>query len=88
MTPASKRIWEAMRAFRHTHGYNASLAELGRACGLSSFATVSKHLQRLVQEGRVRVTADGTRKYEAVEPPTESRCPTCGQPIRHEQQSL
>lgn len=47
MTAAQSRVLEAIKKFIKAHGYSPTFEEIGRACGLSSLCTVSKHVRSL-----------------------------------------
>ena len=47
MTPARTRVLVAIEKFIHQKGFAPSYEEIAKACGLSSLATVSKHVRRL-----------------------------------------
>jgi repressor LexA len=53
-TRRQKAVLDAFRAHLEEHGRAPTLAELARACGLSSVATVHKHLALLEERGFVR----------------------------------
>jgi len=53
-TPAQERVLEAVQLFRFDRGYGPSVRELAFMLGLSSPATVQRHLGELERKGLVR----------------------------------
>ena len=69
MLPLTKRqreILDFLNEFIAQHGYAPSLEEVGRRFGLSSLATVHKHLTNLQQKGFIRRTWNRSRSVEVV----------------------
>ena len=69
MLPLTKRqreILDFLNDFIAEHGYAPSLEEIGRRFGLSSLATVHKHLTNLQQKGFIRRTWNRSRSVEVV----------------------
>jgi len=58
-----------IRTFIARHGYSPSLEEIGRALGLSSVATVHKHVSHLVDKGLVRRVWNQNRSIDLVQEP-------------------
>ena len=57
MLPLTKRqreILDYLNEFISQHGYAPSLEEIGRRFGLSSLATVHKHLTNLQEKGFIK----------------------------------
>jgi len=57
MLPLTKRqreILDYLQDFIQQHGYAPSLEEIGRRFGLSSLATVHKHLTNLQEKGFIK----------------------------------
>jgi repressor LexA len=54
LTPRQAQILEFIRGYSHEHGYAPTLQEIGRRFGLSSAATVHKHVGHLVAKGYLR----------------------------------
>ena len=57
MLPLTKRqreILDFLNDFIQQHGYAPSLEEIGRRFGLSSLATVHKHLTNLQEKGFIK----------------------------------
>ena len=76
MLPLTKRqreILDYLNEFIAQHGYAPSLEEIGRRFGLSSLATVHKHLTNLQEKGFIRRTWNRSRSLELVPARTGSR---------------
>ena len=56
-----------IREFIDTNGYSPSLEEIGGTLGLSSVATVHKHITHLVEKGMVRRVWNQNRSIELAE---------------------
>ena len=72
MQPLTKRqreILDYLNEFIQQHGYAPSLEEIGRRFGLSSLATVHKHLTNLQEKGIIKRVWNRSRALELV--PTE-----------------
>ena len=70
LTPRQKQILEFITRFLEKRGYAPSLKEIGAEFGLSSPATVHKHLAALEARGRIRRSRGRRRFVELV--PAES----------------
>lgn len=68
LTKRQREILDYVRLFIRENGYSPSLEEIGRHFGLSSVATVHKHVQHLVQKGQLRKAWNRSRSVEPVEP--------------------
>ncbi len=69
MQPLTKRqreILDYLNEFIAQHGYAPSLEEIGRRFGLSSLATVHKHLTNLQDKGFIRRAWNRSRSVELV----------------------
>ncbi len=76
MLPLTKRqreILDYLNDFIQQHGYAPSLEEIGRRFGLSSLATVHKHLTNLQEKGFIRRAWNRSRSVELVSTRTGSR---------------
>jgi repressor LexA len=67
LTRRQREIYDYIREFVGAHGYSPSLEEIGEHFGLSSVATVHKHVQHLVQKGYLRKAWNRSRSLEPVE---------------------
>ncbi len=88
LTKRQKEIFDYVRAHIERDGYAPSLEEIGAQFGLSSVATVHKHVQNLVEKGLLRKAWNRSRSIELVEddPPSAVAIPllgavAAGQPI-------
>src|SRR5437588_8075088 len=73
MLPLTKRqreILDYLNEFITEHGYAPSLEEIGRRFGLSSLATVHKHLTNLQDKGFIKRAWNRSRSVEMI--PTRS----------------
>ncbi len=76
MLPLTKRqreILDYLHDFIEQHGYAPSLEEIGRRFGLSSLATVHKHLTNLQEKGFIKRAWNRSRSVELVPKPAGSR---------------
>jgi repressor LexA len=69
LTRRQRDVLEVIRTFIARHGYSPSLEEIGRALGLSSVATVHKHVSHLVDKGLVRRVWNQNRSIDLVQEP-------------------
>lgn len=70
MLPLTKRqreILDYLNEFIQQHGYAPSLEEIGRRFGLSSLATVHKHLTNLQEKGFIKRAWNRSRSVEMVQ---------------------
>lgn len=68
LTRRQKEILDFIREYLQREGYAPSLEEIGARFGLSSVATVHKHVQNLVEKGLLRKAWNRSRSIELVEP--------------------
>jgi len=68
LTKRQKEILEFVRGQVLARGYAPTLQEIGTEFGLSSPATVYKHIEQLVQKGYLRKTPHQGRGIELVDP--------------------
>jgi repressor LexA len=80
LTGRQREVLDVVRGFIGKHGYSPSLEEIGAALGLSSVATVHKHVTLLVDKGYVKRTWNQNRSIELTEPesPGTVRLPLSG----------
>jgi len=69
LTKRQKQIYDFIRECIARDGYAPSLEEIGGEFGLSSVATVHKHVQNLVEKGLLRKTWNRSRSIELVPEP-------------------
>lgn len=67
LTRRQREIFDFIREFIADHGYSPSLEEIGAHFGLSSVATVHKHVQHLVEKGMLRKAWNRSRSVEPAE---------------------
>jgi repressor LexA len=67
LTRRQREVLDVIREFIEQNGYSPSLEEIGSALGLSSVATVHKHVTHLVDKGLVRRAWNQNRSIELVE---------------------
>jgi repressor LexA len=67
LTRRQREIYDFIRGFVDEKGYSPSLEEIGEEFGLSSVATVHKHVQHLVEKGFLRKAWNRSRSVEPVE---------------------
>ena len=81
LTKRQKEILDFVRAQVKAQGYAPTLQEIGRRFGLSSPATVYKHVEQLVQKGYLRKTPHQGRGIQLVdaEPIRTVEVPLLGQ---------
>lgn len=64
LTRRQREVLDVIREFIARNGYSPSLEEIGRQLGLSSVATVHKHVTHLVEKGLVRRVWNQNRSIE------------------------
>jgi len=67
LTRRQREVLEVVREFIAANGYSPSLEEIGEALGLSSVATVHKHVTHLVDKGYARRAWNQNRSIEIVD---------------------
>lgn len=80
LTRRQRQVYDVVRTFIARRGYSPSLEEIGEALGLSSVATVHRHVARLTEKGLLRKDANRSRSVEVVEaePPASVTLPLVG----------
>ena len=68
LTRPQREVLDVIRELISRRGYSPSLEEIGAELGLSSVATVHKHVTLLVEKGYVRRTWNQNRSIEMTEP--------------------
>jgi repressor LexA len=68
LTRRQREIYDFIRRFVDENGYSPSLEEIGAGFGLSSVATVHKHIQHLVEKGFLRKAWNRSRSVEPMLP--------------------
>jgi len=67
LTRRQREIYEFIRRFVKQKGYSPSLEEIGANFGLSSVATVHKHVQHLVEKGFLKKAWNRSRSIEPLD---------------------
>jgi repressor LexA len=67
LTRRQREIYEFIRKFVKQKGYSPSLEEIGAHFGLSSVATVHKHVQHLIEKGFLKKAWNRSRSIEPVD---------------------
>ncbi len=67
LTRRQREVYDYIRSFVADNGYSPSLEEIGAEFGLSSVATVHKHVHHLVQKGFLRKSWNRSRSVEPVD---------------------
>jgi len=80
LTRRQREVLDVIREFITEKGYSPSLEEIGAELGLSSVATVHKHVSLLVEKGFCQRTWNQNRSIELAEadPPEVVRLPLSG----------
>jgi len=69
LTRRQREIYDFIREFVADKGYSPSLKEIGAGFGISSVATVHKHVQHLVEKGLLRKAWNRSRSVEPIDEP-------------------
>ncbi len=69
LTRRQKQVLDFLVGFINRRGYSPSFEEVGDAMGLSSLATVHKHMQTLEKKGFIRRSYNQSRSVEVVAVP-------------------
>jgi repressor LexA len=75
LTRRQREVYDFISAFVEERGYSPSLEEIGAHFGLSSVATVHKHVQHLVEKGMLRKAWNRSRSVEPVAAPAATVVP-------------
>jgi repressor LexA len=70
LTRRQREIVDFLSAFISDKGYSPTLEEIGQGLGLSSLATIHKHLRNLEQKGMIRRRWNHSRSIQLVDPKT------------------
>jgi len=73
ITKRQKELLDYLRGYIQARGYAPTLDEIGRHFGLSSLATVHKHLHNLERKRRIRRVANHSRALELLPEPGIAR---------------
>jgi repressor LexA len=68
LTRRQKQVYDFLSAFVDRHGYSPSFEEIAEGLGLSSLATVHKHITNLEQKGLLRRDYNRSRSIDLLKP--------------------
>ncbi|MBN1475758.1 transcriptional repressor LexA [Candidatus Sumerlaeota bacterium] len=68
LTRRQRQILDFISSFISEQGYSPSLEEIGEGLGLSSLATIHKHLKNLERKGMIRRQWNHSRSIQLVDP--------------------
>jgi len=69
LTRRQKQVLDFLARFINRHGYSPSFEEIGESLGLSSLATVHKHVENLERKGFIRRGYNQSRSIDVVAMP-------------------
>jgi repressor LexA len=68
ITKRQRQVYDYIQNFVQTHGYSPSFEEIGDGLGLSSLATVHKHITNLEKKGLLRRDYNRSRSIDVLPP--------------------
>ena len=68
LTRRQKQVYDFLAGFVEEHGYSPSFEEIGEGLGLSSLATVHKHVSNLESKGLLKRDYNRSRSIDLVKP--------------------
>jgi repressor LexA len=68
LTRRQKEVYDFLAGFVEEHGYSPSFEEIGEGLGLSSLATVHKHVSNLEQKGLLKRDYNRSRSIDLLKP--------------------
>src|SRR5437879_10379690 len=68
ITRRQKQVYDYVEDFVHRNGYSPSFEEIGDGMGLSSLATVHKHLTNLERKGMLKRDYNRSRSIDVIAP--------------------
>src|SRR5208337_3382286 len=68
LTRRQKQVYDFLAQFVDEHGYSPSFEEVGEGLGLSSLATVHKHVSNLEEKGLLKRDYNRSRSIDLVKP--------------------
>ena len=68
LTRRQKQVYDFLAGFVEEHGYSPSFEEIGEGLGLSSLATVHKHVSNLEEKGLLKRDYNRSRSIDLVKP--------------------
>jgi repressor LexA len=85
LTRRQKEVYDFLAQFMEKHGYSPSFEEIGEGLGLSSLATVHKHVSNLEEKGLLKRDYNRSRSIDLVKPKGRMRqmvsAPAVGQDL-------
>ncbi|MBF0500517.1 MAG: transcriptional repressor LexA [Candidatus Riflebacteria bacterium] len=81
LTPRQKEVLDFVQSFTENHGYAPTINEIGSALGLSSTATVHKHLQILGEKGYLDTMPRRSRWLQVKPQPVVTSCASIDIPL-------
>lgn len=81
LTRRQREVFDYVALFIQEKGYAPSLEEIGQRFGLSSLATVHKHLSTLQHKGWIHRRWNLSRSTEIVQHYSLDLCPHCLRPM-------
>ncbi len=68
LTRRQRQVYDFIAGFVQTHGYSPSFEEIGGGLGLSSLATVHKHISNLEKKGLLKRDYNRSRSIDVLPP--------------------
>ena len=68
ITRRQKQVYDFLARFVEEHGYSPSFEEIGEGLGLSSLATVHKHISNLEEKGLLKRDYNRSRSIDLLKP--------------------
>ncbi len=68
LTRRQKQVYDFLASFVEKHGYSPSFEEIGDGLGLSSLATVHKHVSNLEEKGLLKRDYNRSRSIDLLKP--------------------
>jgi repressor LexA len=68
ITRRQRQVYDYIHNFVQTHGYSPSFEEIGEGLGLSSLATVHKHISNLEKKGLLKRDYNRSRSIDVLPP--------------------
>jgi repressor LexA len=68
LTRRQRQVYDFIAGFVQSHGYSPSFEEIGNGLGLSSLATVHKHISNLEKKGLLRRDYNRSRSIDVLPP--------------------
>jgi repressor LexA len=68
LTRRQKQVYDFLSQFVEQHGYSPSFEEIGEGLGLSSLATVHKHVSNLEEKGLLKRDYNRSRSIDLLKP--------------------